>query len=241
MADPQVQQVQTPSEPSMKDLLDLYRKDIFLNFSCHHVAKIQTFNSAKQTATATINYKQTVFEPNATGVNVRKLVDYPILLDCPVLCLGGGNGALTFPIAPGDDCLALFNDRSIDTWFQGSTTSAPPSGRLHSLSDGIILVGLRSMADVLPSYNGTDVELRNKAGTTKIAIAGDGSYIKGTIGPTMTFEFDATGKFKITNASGEFIASLLNMLETAVTTTIFGQQPLIFNPVLQAIVDSFKA
>ena len=99
-----------PSEPSLKDLLDLLKKDILLSLNAHHIGTIQSFNSAKQTATATINYPKTYYQLNSlSGLYNPVLVNYPLLVDCPLICLGGGTAALTFPIQSGDECLVLFN------------------------------------------------------------------------------------------------------------------------------------
>lgn len=240
MSDSQVQQNQLPSDPQLSDVLNLFRKGIFLDLNAHHIGKIQSFDPLKQTASVTINYKKTFFLPNAIGVYEPKAVDYPILTDCPVICLGGGNGALTFPIATGDDCVILFNDRDIDKWFQGSSSSPVATPRLHSFSDGLILVGLRSLNNVLPSYNGNDIELRSKDGLTKVAVNTAGDYIKAQIGESITFQVTSDGKFTFTNATGEFLASLINMLTQAYTITMLGNQPLVFPPADLLVVESFS-
>lgn len=158
-----------PSEPSLKDLLDLLKKDVLLSLNAHHVGTIQSFNSAKQTATATINYPKTYYQLNSvTGLYNPVLVNYPLLVDCPVICLGGGTAALTFPIQSGDECLVFFNDRAIDNWFSGGAGAALSSQRLHSFSDGLILVGLRSLGKVLTNYDATRAVLRN--GTTLVGV-----------------------------------------------------------------------
>lgn len=165
----QIQQNLLPNDPGLKDLLDLYKKDILLNFCCHHIGTLQSFNSSNQTATATINYKKTFFLPDSQGIYQPTLVDYPLLMDCPVICLGGGTSSLTFPITQGDECLVLFNDRSIDNWFQGGAGSAVSTPRLHSFSDGIILVGLRSSAHVIGNYDATRAVLQN--GETLVGVS----------------------------------------------------------------------
>ena len=158
-----------PSDPSLKDLLDLLKKDIMLSLNAHHIGTIESFNSAKQTATATLNYPKTYYQLNAeSGLYDPVLVDYPLLVDCPVICFGGGTTALTFPIQQGDECLILFNDRAIDNWFSGGAGAALSSSRLHSFSDGLILVGVRSLGNVLQNYDATRAVLRN--GTTLVGV-----------------------------------------------------------------------
>lgn len=160
---------QTPVDPSLKDLLDMLKKDIFLSLFCHQIGTIKEFDSTNQTASITINYKKTFYQLNAaTGLYSPVLVDYPALVDCPVICLGGGATALTFPIQAGDECLVLFNDRDMDNWFQGGAGAALATPRLHSFSDGVALVGLRSLGNVLTDYDATRAVLKN--GTTMVGV-----------------------------------------------------------------------
>ncbi len=169
MANPTIKQNKAPAEPSLMDLLNLFRKQLMLDFNCHHIGTIQSFDPAKQTCRATINYKKTFFQPNPkTKVYESVLLDYPILVDCPVIVLGGGTSALTFPIAAGDECLLLFNDRDIDNWFQSGQKGPVATPRLHSFSDGIALVGLRSLANSLQNYDTTRAVLRN--GSTMVGV-----------------------------------------------------------------------
>lgn len=161
-SNPSIKQNVYPDHPELKDLLDLLKKDILLSLNSHHIGTVQSFDSSKQMASATINYKQTFFSLNeAAGTYDPVLVDYPVLMDCPVLVLGGGSASLTFPITKGDECLVLFNDRNLDNWLQSGGGGGVASGRLHSFADGIILVGLRSLPYSISSYNSTHAELRN--------------------------------------------------------------------------------
>lgn len=202
MTDSNVQQNLVPNDPSLKDLLDLLKKDVFLSLSCHHIGTVQSFDPIRQLCSATINYKKSYFQPDpVTGNYVAVLVDYPILLDCPAVVMGGGNGALTFPISKGDECLILFNDRDLDKWLQGSNTSAVATPRTHSFSDGLILVGVRSLANVLPGYSATETQLRSKDGANQISI---GTDITVKLGTALTVTFKAAGGVSIVNSIGRF-------------------------------------
>lgn len=234
---PNLPQNLVPNEPELKDLLDLFKKEIFLGLNCHAIGTVQSFNSEQQTASATINYKKTFYRPDATGVYTQKVVNYPQLIDCPVICVGGGGGSLTFPITSGDECFIFFNDRDLDNWFQGNRNATVATPRLHSFSDAVILVGVRSLPHVITDYDTDGTAFR--FGSNKIKISAD--KITASVANGTTVEIDNLGKIKITNPTGEFIASLLDMLTTALTNTILGPQPLVFDPALLAIVESFKA
>lgn len=169
MANPSIQQNRVPSNPSLKDAMDMLKKDIFLSLNCHHIATIQSFNAETQTASATINYKKTFFERQTNGQYLPVQKDYPVLLDCPVIIFKGGSAALTMPITAGDTCLVLFNDRDIDNWFQSGQIGPVASPRMHSFSDGLILVGVSHSGNVLDDYDSTRAVLRN--GSTKVAVS----------------------------------------------------------------------
>lgn len=151
-------------DPALKDVLDLFKKDIFLSLNCHAIANVQSFNPLNRTITATIAYKKTYFTATATGEYIPTSVDYPILTDIPVLVLGGGQASIEFPIQKGDECLLLFNDRDIDNWFASGQVGPVNSLRLHSMSDAIALVGLHSPLNPLGLHDPTHAVFRYKNG-----------------------------------------------------------------------------
>lgn len=167
---PPLQQNAVPViDPSLNDAMSLMQKKINLDLTCHHIGTIQSFDPDTQTASVTINYTKTYFNYDpVTNSNVPFQVQYPMILDCPVICLGGGPASLTFPIASGDQCLLLFNDRDIDNWFQGNPPMPVATPRLHSFSDAIALVGLRPITQSIPGYDTSNTVLQ--FGTTKVSV-----------------------------------------------------------------------
>lgn len=155
--------------PKLADLLDSLKKDIFLSLNCHALATIQSFDPVEQTVSATINYTRTQIRANQDGTYSNQEINYSIIVDAPVIALGGGKSALTFPIVQGDQALIFFNDRDIDNWVAGGRTSnvgpvATP--RLHSFSDAIALVGLNKIS----GYDPDRAVLRNGDGPAMVAI-----------------------------------------------------------------------
>ena len=124
-----------PVPPDLRTLLDNLKADIFYNLNCHQLGVIEAFDINKQTASVRIA---------TLRVLGTEEIPYPLLTDCPVMFPAGGSAYMTFPVAVGDRCLVLFNDRDIDNWFTQGSTVAPNSSRAHSLSDGIVLVGIRN-------------------------------------------------------------------------------------------------
>lgn len=155
------------NEKSLRDLLDLVKKEVKLEMSCVHVGTIQSFNASAMTVVASINYTKTFFVLNpATNQYVPTQLNYPTLVDCPIVCLGGGKTNITFPITKGDECLLLFNDRDIDNWYSSGQIGPTASLRLHSFTDAFALVGVKSNPNLLTSYDTVRAILTN--GNAKI-------------------------------------------------------------------------
>jgi hypothetical protein len=118
---------------------------------------VQSYNAAVQTVVVqpAINGKQRLDDGTWTPTQL------PLLLDVPVQWQGGGGATLTFPIKKDDECLVVFSSRCIDRWFakgfadggtpkQPNAENNPPQFRMHNLSDGYALVGVRSAPRALP-------------------------------------------------------------------------------------------
>lgn len=151
--------VQYGNQPSLTSLLELFQRNIMSSLNCHQVGEIVSFNP--DTQTAEVSVKMTYKVNN-------EIVDYPLLIDCPCIILGGGKGRLTFPISAGDTCLLLFNDRDIDNWYASGQTMLPRTGRKHSFSDAIALVGPRNMQNKITDYLTTGTELKYGESTIKL-------------------------------------------------------------------------
>lgn len=197
---------------NLKDLLDLFGSNLLMNMNCHAIGTVQSFNSTNQTVTATINYTKIflVPDPSAPATDpipkyIQQPQNYPILIDCPIVILGGGSSQLTFPISQGDECLVLFNDRDIDNWFATGQVAPPATGRMHSFSDGVVLVGLRSTARSIPSYDTTRALLSN--GTTLLGVGAN--------------------KILLNNAAGNSLNSILQTMITGILALTAGGNPVV--------------
>lgn len=218
---------QVYTQPQLKDLLDLFEKAMKLELNCHHIGRIEKFYPDSQQADVSISYMQAFTETDNNGVPSIKSVEYPLLVKCPVIVLGGGLGYLTFPIGRHDECLILFNDRDLGNWFEGTYTSLPNTARSHSFPDGIVLVGVRNLDCSIPDYFMGGIELRYKGASIKVyqhkvvVSFGDGTV-------SMTLNDDGT--FAVTNENGEIISQLIKLLQdiqTGTVNTIFGPQLLV--------------
>ena len=106
----------------------------------------------------------------------------PVIVDCPVVYMGGGGFVATFPIQPGDEALVIFADRCIDGWWQSGKVSPQSVLRMHSLSDGFALIGPRSQLKAIPNISTSSAQLRSLDGSTYIEIAG--GHVVNIVAPT---------------------------------------------------------
>jgi len=134
-------------------LLRTWSEKTSSELNCIKVGIIDTFNPITQTATIQITTKRQVdiksLDPNDPPI----LVDYPLLLDCPIVLPGGFNSGLTFPDVVGSECLILFNDREIDNWYISGNVQPLTSLRMHDLSDGFALLRPRSIPKAIANYD----------------------------------------------------------------------------------------
>ncbi len=80
-------------------------------------------------------------------------ISLPIFPKVPPVFLQGGTSYDAHPIAVGDYCLLLVNERCFDRWYMGEDGLPPLEMRMHDYSDCFALVGVNpaSMAKTIPT------------------------------------------------------------------------------------------
>lgn len=112
-------------------------------------AVVQSYNSSKQT----VEVQPTIRERTISDEKQIRYVQYPLLINVPVLFPQVGNFQFTFPIKPGDECLVVFSDLSIDNWWLNGNVQNPVEQRRHDLSDGIAIFGLMNQSRLKNQQN----------------------------------------------------------------------------------------
>lgn len=159
--------------PSLEDVLEALKKEIFATINCIQIGKVEAYNKEEQTVSAQIVVKR--------RIGNDKIISYPLLVDCPVFFLQGGGAYFDLPIKPGDFCIILFNDRDIDDWFTSGSEKEPRTKRKHSLSDGIAMVGLNPKTKVL-NHDGSNLDIWGPTGNDRIRITPSGKMELGENG-----------------------------------------------------------
>lgn len=117
---------------------------------------VQKFDAARMTVDVQPTINGVALAQDGSTVDLQM----PVLPDCPVLFQGGGGATFTFPIAAGDECVVIFASRCIDAWWSQGGVQGQSELRMHNLSDGFAIVGLRSLPRAIAVDPGV-VRLRN--------------------------------------------------------------------------------
>ena len=112
------------------------KKEIFSSLHCALPGIVESFDPDTQTVCV---------QPVAR----KGLVSLPLLRDVPVFFPGGRGSGITWEVSQGDECLLVFADLDIDSWFETGVDEAPVSARQHDLSDAFAFVGFRSRPNSL--------------------------------------------------------------------------------------------
>ena len=141
--------------PELKILFDQHKAEIFATLNCVQIGKIEKVTASEQTVEISLQIRRLAEDGTSEA--------YPVLVDCPYFVLQGGGAYIDMPIAAGDYCLVLFNDRDIDNWWSTANVADPASTRKHSFSDAIAIVGLNPKTAPL-AMDGTKTRIINSHG-----------------------------------------------------------------------------
>ena len=153
--------------------------------------KVVAFNAAVQT----VQVQSMIIPGWNNPITGQKQIPYPmpIISDCPVMFPGGGGYHLTFPLVSGDEGLLILATRCIDGWWSTGKPTQPSDLRMHDLSDGFFIPGVRSKPNALPSVSTTGVQLRSDDGTSIIELFDDNQIEISTSTPGKNIDIQATG------------------------------------------------
>ena len=205
-------------------MLDAFKIEIAQSINCVLIGRIEDYSAAKNTASVSIQ-EQRRYMNGAT-------LDFPLLTDCPVFVLNGGGSFLNMPISSGDTCIVLFNDRDIDAWHHSGGVEIPQSLRTHSLSDGMVIVGVQNTKNVL-ALDDAMVELHGGPNPVQITseeditLTTDSNTVVNTTKLTVSATTGGiankmtTGKLSVKNTTAD-LATLVNAFITAVAACNVG-------------------
>lgn len=136
-------------------------------------ATVVSFDPATQTIVAQPNIREKVVDP-ATGS--IQWIALPQLLDVPVYFPGTDEFCFDFTPKPGSECMVVFCDTNIDSWFESGGIQNYTMRRRHDLSDGVAYVGFRSKPNAIPSGTTDGIAIRALDGSGYIRLS-NGSLV----------------------------------------------------------------
>lgn len=130
-------------------------------------AIVQSFDAVKQTVTVKLSVNENlVIAGKITPTAIDTLVDVPILIP------RAGGFAITFPVAVGDECLVVFGDNCMNSWWQnGGADNVQETRRRHDVSDAFAIFGPTSQPKRLASYVSNALQIRNEDGSVFIEVS----------------------------------------------------------------------
>lgn len=168
---------QQASTPDMGQILKCAGLNVASELNCMKIGIVQEFYPDDLTVQVRIASKKPVgLNPDGT----QRVRDYALIYAKVCYC----NPFITYPIKKGDECVLLFSDREIESWFINGDVNPESYPRMHDLTDAVALFGIRSipnmvqiLTDALHLYFGnSEIQLKENQiniNTTALNITGN--------------------------------------------------------------------
>lgn len=189
---------------------------------CAAPGLIQSFDETKQTVVVQLAIKELIFMDRLQSLPIPQLGDVPIVVP------RAGNFVITVPPKKGDECLIVFADTCIDSWWKlgeetGNPNSTgardPMSVRRHDLSDAFAILGTWSQPKKIETYATDCMEIRTLDGKNKIQIKDDAIKIDVAAGMLIELVVNNT-KLEVVDSAVRIVAdSMINLDAPQVTLT----------------------
>jgi len=141
------------------------------------VGTIQSFDSSTQRASIQISAQRPVSQDILNNITWDT---YTLLIEVPIIIIGGGSSHISFPIQAGDECIVLFNDTDITNWKLLGGSQQLDTYRSHDLSDGFALVGLRNFTRSLANFDISNIDINGNVNVST-GVSGKCTTLDGSI------------------------------------------------------------
>lgn len=143
-------------EEALRTVLDSVRKRLYTALPVRVTADSEDGH--------TVSLESTIKGQKIGKDGKTEFVDLPGFDKVPIRFASGGGATLTHPVKKGDEGLIIFACRPIDTWHQSGGVQQPVNTRMHDLSDGFYIPGVRSDPRKIEKYSKDSVQLRSDDG-----------------------------------------------------------------------------
>lgn len=170
--------------PQLADVIQQALNNALKDLHTSFPGRIVSFDATNQTATVQPMIKR-VFKDD---FGEDAALTLPLLIKAPVWLPRAGGFVITFPIEPGDDCLVIISERSLDNWWTFGAELPPKDIRFHHLSDAIVLCGMSPQTKSVTAYNTQDLVLRKESNDPLVALRNNGDIECQAAGSTITIK-----------------------------------------------------
>lgn len=189
--------------PTLSEVVEAGIQDALQVFWTAIPAKVSAFNPATGCADVA---------PVARQIDrAGNVVDLPAIVCMPVLFPAGGGYSISWKLQAGDPCLVIFSSLSLAQWIQsGNEQAQPESPRRNTLTDGIVIPGIRPFtAPLLSPSGGAEFSAGKDDGTSALTIDAAG---------VVTVEAPARINIGAGAVSPAALATLTDAVVTAIQT-----------------------
>lgn len=130
------------SVPDITNVVKYSNLQTASELNCLRIATVEELHPEDLTVTVKLLNKRTIGQNSDGTPNVK---DYAPIRAKICYC----NPFITNPIHIGDDCLLLFSDREIESWFINGDAQPVNYQRMHDLTDAFAIFGIRSLPDMI--------------------------------------------------------------------------------------------
>ena len=141
------------------------KNTISFNVHCCLICIVQKFDKQRMT----VDVQPVIRERYINDKGEYSFINFPLLINVPVVFPCSGESLITFPIKQGDECIVIFSDLAIDNWFINSGIQNPVEIRRHDLSDGIAIFGIRSLPKIVSGYEEDKIVLKLGNSSLKVS------------------------------------------------------------------------
>lgn len=183
---------------------------------------IQSYDAVEGTVSVqlTIRLLQTLAD------QTTQWIELPQLIHVPVYFFSGGGASITVPISAGDECLVVFSDRMMGTWWKFGGVQNPAILRSHDIHDGFAFVGFKSQPRRLTNVSTDGIEIRLDDESAFIRLGLDGTVrIKSPTGVTVEGDLLVEGTITATTIQNQAGIGLATHVHASGTPTTGPAEP----------------
>lgn len=129
-------------KPDWIQILEGITQKTGYELNCVRIGIVQNVYYDDLTVDVQIANKRTL---NINKDGTQNVKDFPLIRAKIAYC----NPFITFPISQGDECVMLFSDREIESWFINGGVNPEGYPRMHALTDCVALFGIRSLPKMI--------------------------------------------------------------------------------------------